>query len=250
MASRKAAKRNSRTGQFGLGNTAGGRPRYVKKGSGLHNATSGYKPQKQGRTGKNNKSGFTIKQTKVAVVPYARASLRSQTIGANAGFDVPGLRTKRRVSFGGYVRVERRQASMVENRIRNNYNGAVNKLVSKLSPNSKADPFVKKAVQYVAREQVNKRLGRQFRVIGTDSSFARLGTSRYGLPSVVVRKGRSRVSDADRAKGRSDFNRAMSNLQAGKKAARSQNLRAPRRTKNPQKPKVVITRRKPIAGRK
>lgn len=138
----------------------------------------------------------------------------------------------------------------MESRLRGTYNNTLNGLVGKLSPNAKADPYVKKAVQYVAREQINKRLGRQFRVAGTDRSFARLGTSRYGLPSIVVRQGRSRVSDGDRARGRSDFNRAMSNLQAGKQQAKAFNLRAERRVKNPPKAKVVIKRRKQTAGRR
>lgn len=174
---------------------------------------------------KRKKGRNSNKIGRVSVVPYARGSLRSGTVGVNAG---TGLTPKTRISFGGYVRLERTQTGKLEKKIAQTHETTVNAIVSKISPSRKMDPFVREAIRQVSRAQINKRIGGQIRVPGTDSAHARFGTSRYGLPSVVVRKGRSRVSAAKRSNGIGEFNDRMRDLQAGrkvKKTARPQRRR-------------------------
>lgn len=176
------------------------------------------KPPKK-RSGKNSKSG------RIAVVPYARGSLRSGTVGVNAGTP---LTSKARLSFGGYVRLEKTQTGKLEKKIAQTHETTVNAIVKKISPSRKMDPFVRESIRQVSRAQINKRIGGQVRIPGTDTAHARVGTSRYGLPSVVIRKGRSRVSSGKRNDGIADFNDRMRNLQAGrkvKKTARPQRRR-------------------------
>lgn len=181
---------------------------------------NGSNPAPKRKKGKNSKIG------KVAVVPYARGSLRSGTVGVNAGTNVS---SKARVSFGGYVRLERTQTSKLEKKIAQTHETTVNAIVKKISPNEKMDPAIRSAIRQVSRAQINKRIGGQVRVPGTQSAQARLGTSRYGLPSVVVRKGRSRVSTKDRRSGINEFNDRMKALQEGRKVKKT--VRPQRRRK-------------------
>lgn len=178
-------------------------------------------PKRKGSSGKNG----TNKIGRVSVVPYARGSLRSGTVGVNAG---TGLTPKTRISFGGYVRLERNQPGKLEKKIAQTHETTVNAIVSKISPSRKMDPYVRDAIRQVSRAQINKRIGGQFRIPQTESAYGRVGTSRYGLPSFVVRRGRSRVSTAKRTAGIADFNDRMRDLQAGrkvKKTARPQRRR-------------------------
>lgn len=152
---------------------------------------------------------------KIAAVPYARASLRSQTVGINAGTN---LTRKYRVSVGGYARIERRQATLVESAIRNTNDRAVKGLVNKISPSEKLDPLVEAGVRKAQQRIIRKVTGGQHN-IGRNAS-ARVGTSRVGLPSVVIRKGSHKVSDKSRNAGIDKYKAQMTGIKQARAAAK------------------------------
>ncbi len=153
---------------------------------------------------------------KVAAVPYARASLRSQTVGLNAGTN---LTRNYRVSIGGYARIERRSSSQVESAIRNTNDKAINRITKKLSPSEKLEPLVEAGVRKAQQRAFRKVLGGQHD-LGKGVS-ARVGTSRLGLPSVVLRKGTHKVGDKKRNAGIDRYNSRMQGIKQTRAAAKT-----------------------------
>lgn len=151
----------------------------------------------------------------VAVVPYARASLRSQTAGVNSGVN---LTKNYRLSVGAYARIERRTASKIESAIRNKNDAALNRVAKKLAPDEKLEPLVKAGVQAAQKKAIRKVLGGQHKV--GSNAYARLGTSRVGLPSISIRKGTSRVSAKKRNAGIERYEAHMKGLQQKRAAAK------------------------------
>lgn len=175
-----------------------------------------YKRDRKGRFAKvNTLSGTKVKKAlskagNPAVVPYARASLRSQTVGVNSGVN---LSDHRRLSAGFYVRVERRSQSDLEKKIKATDRKVVHKITRKISPHREADPYVEKAIKKARQKVVNKTLGGQKRVGG--NAYARLTTTQGGLPSVSVRKGMAKVPASKRRKAIDDYNARMSTALKG-----------------------------------
>lgn len=172
-------------------------------------------------------SGASSIKRNAAVVPYVRTSLRSQTVGVNAGSNVSrGLR----VSVGAYARIERRNAGALEQQIKKADTSAIQKITRTVSPNRKADPFIEAGLRSARRKIVNKTIGGQKKL--GDKAYARLTTSQSGLPSVSIRKGQQRVSASKRRAGIDRYNAAMAT-----------SLRRNR-------PKVSRPQRRNVAGRR
>lgn len=194
----------------------------------------GFKPggrKIKGALKKHNPGGVKFgngkKSKNISIVPYARQSLSSTTGGVNAGANIS---KKYRISTGAYFRVERRAPTELEKKIKaadRKFFGAV---ASKIAPAAYQDS-VAQALQAGRARIVNKKLGHQVKVlpVGEAGGYARLTTSRKGIPTVTIRAGKSKVSDKDRRKGINDYNKAMSNL----KQNRQKQSRAQRRGKNP-----------------
>lgn len=151
----------------------------------------------------------------VAVVPYARASLRSQTAGINSGVN---LTKNYRLSLGAYARVERRTASKIESVIKTKHGAALDRIAKKLAPSKNLEPLVKAGVQAAQKKALRKVLGGQHKV--GSNAYARLGTSRVGLPSISIRKGTARVSAKKRNAGIDRYEAAMKGIQQKKAAAK------------------------------
>lgn len=153
---------------------------------------------------------------KVAIVPYGRASLRSQSFGVNTGTNISKTR---RVSAGFYIRLERKAPSKLEKGITSAHRNSINAVVKKLSPHEKVEPFVEKAVRGVISSQVRKHIGGE-RQVGNKNAFARLGTSRGGSPSIIVRRGQTKVSAPKRGAGIHQYNSDMAALQGSRAKAK------------------------------
>lgn len=143
------------------------------------------------------------KTSRVSAVPYARVSPRSVTGGINAGTK---LGSKHRIVVGGYARIERTTTTNTEKQIKQALDNA--------------SPLAKFGLKKIMSKQAK---------IGNNAS-AHLGTSSSGLPSVIIRKGISKVPGDKRAKGIEKFNAAMARNAAGKKVKKS---RPQRRSANP-----------------
>lgn len=156
------------------------------------------------------------KGKRVAVVPYARASLRSQTVGVNTGAPIS---PNRRISAGFYFRLERTKPNKVEKAITTAHRNSVNAVVKKLSPHKAVEPYVEKAVRGVVSSQIQKHIGGERR-LGKGNAFGRLGTSRGGSPSIIVRKGQSKVSRPKRQAGISQYNTDMAAIQGSRAKAK------------------------------
>lgn len=175
-----------------------------------------YKRDRKGRFAKVGSLRSKVAGSKIgknaAVVPYARVGVRSQSAGVNAGANIT---PKFRVSAGAYVRVERRQQTGLEKKIKSADKAAINKITKAISPTRSVDPYIEKALQKSRRKIVNKTIGGQ-KKIGTGAS-ARLTTSQGGLPSLTVRRGMSKVPTARRRKAIDDYNAAMQRSLKGNK---------------------------------
>jgi len=113
------------------------------------------------------------------LVPYVRVNKRSQTGGFNVGTIIPG--TGKRVVFGGYTRVENTHRH-------NSLDMMLDNITSKVAPRGSRQRAVmgyfKKNVT-VTNPAVRARLG---------GAEVRLGTSRGAGPTIIVRRGKHKVS--------------------------------------------------------
>jgi hypothetical protein len=130
----------------------------------------------------------------VNAVPYARVSPRSVTGGVNAGTK---LGSKHRLVIGGYARIERTTTTKGEKQLKQALDNAT--------------PLAKFGLKKIMSKQAK---------IGKNAS-AHLGTSSSGLPSVIIRRGMSKVPGDKRAKGIQQFNAAMERNAAGKKVKKT-----------------------------
>lgn len=164
-------------------------------------------------------------KSSLAVVPYARTSLRSQSVGVNSGMN---LSKNYRISAGGYVRLERRTANAAEAKLTSVNKSLTSAVTKKLSPNPKMDKYVAAGIEKARQQVVNKALGKQYKIGG---SSVRLTTSRPGTPSITIRRGESKVSTKNRLDGKAEYQRRMRNIAEGRKIANEVNKRPARRRK-------------------
>lgn len=143
-----------------------------------------------------------------AVVPYARTSLRSQSVGVNAGFN---LTSNYRISYGGYARLERRQANAAELALKDVNSKATRAVARAISPSRALDDKIEKAVNVGRQKAINKALRGQKNLGGT-GYYGRITTSRAGTPSITIRKGAAKVSTEKRAEGISQYDQRMAEL--------------------------------------
>lgn len=146
--------------------------------------------------------------------PYARVNKRSQTIGINTGTIIPG--TNKRIALGGYVRLENRNKN--HNLIDRHISGALNRHAGKGTKAGTVRQFVNKNV-HVDTPGVRVKLG---------GSQARLGTSRGGGPTVIIRRGAHKVQLTKSQSGVRRYNKrvvAVTKLPKTRKARRGRRRR-------------------------
>lgn len=113
-------------------------------------------------------------------VPYVRANKRSQTGGFNVGTIIPG--TRKRIVIGGYTRLE----NTSKNGFINTALGNVGKSIAPSgSGRRKVMDFFKKNVS-ISNPAIRARVG---------GAEARLSTSRGAGPTIVIRRGRHKISE-------------------------------------------------------
>lgn len=147
---------------------------------------------------------FKGRQLPVHVVPYARANKRSQTIGFNAGGKVP--RTHKRLVGGAYLRIETTTRHTTADKI-------AGKAVSKVLPSGTRRG--RAAGAFKRNFSINNPALR-----GTRGNVqGRLSTSRGAGPTLVIRRGRHKVSQSKSATGIQKYDTRMKAI-AGAKAAK------------------------------
>lgn len=133
----------------------------------------------RGKAPKRANRGEGLVGLKRNFVPYARANKRSQTAGFNVGTIIPG--TNKRIVFGGYSRFENtNKKNIIDSTISN----VVKKIAPKNSRTEKVFGFFKKNVS-INNPAVRASIG---------NAQVRLGTSRGAGPTLIIRRGRHKIS--------------------------------------------------------
>ena len=152
-------------------------------------------------SGSHENRGRGIAGLKKNFVPYARVNKSSGTGGFNAGTIIPG--TGKRIVFGGYSRIETTDKLTAIDRM-------VSKQASKLMPNGTkrggVRNFWNKNV-FFDNPTVRAKVG---------GAQVRLGTSRRGGPTIIVRKGRHKVVEMKSYSGTKRYNKRMRTVQNSK----------------------------------
>ncbi|HPE53016.1 MAG TPA: hypothetical protein PK852_02755 [Mesotoga prima] len=133
----------------------------------------------RGKASSSKNRGIGKKGFKANFVPYARVNKHSITIGHNTGAIIPG--TRKRAVTGGYFRIENTHKKGAIDR---QVDRALNALAPKGTRRAKLRRYLKRNVVVTnpaIRASVN-------------NVEARLGTSRGVGPTVIVRRGRHKVS--------------------------------------------------------
>lgn len=123
--------------------------------------------------------GIGVKGIRKNTVPYVRANKRSQTLGANAGTIIPG--TGKRLVIGGYARLEN---TSKKNAVDNALRGIGNSIFPRGTTRGRAKKYFRENVT-VTNPAVRAKMG---------GAEVRLGTSRGSGPTVILRRGRHKVS--------------------------------------------------------
>lgn len=162
--------------------------------------------------------GVGLTGLKRNTIPYARANKRSQTIGVNAGTIIPGSR--KRVVFGGYVRLENTHGNGID---------TVSKKVANragVTKNSKVSKIYRKVKSQVGVTTPALRKN-------VKNAQVRVGTSRRAGPTVIVRRGRHKSSMPSSQRAVNRYDNRMARI-AGAKA----------KTKKPRQARRKATRKK------
>lgn len=112
-------------------------------------------------------------------IPYARVNKRSQTGGFNVGTIIPG--TNKRIVIGGYTRLENTNKNNLLDR-------ALGGIGSVVAPKGSRQ---RKVLNYFKRNVTVTNPALRGRFGGAE---VRLGTSRGAGPTLIVRRGRHKVS--------------------------------------------------------
>lgn len=124
------------------------------------------------------------------VVPYSRHSLRSHSVGINAGSRIS---PKYRVSVGGYAKIERVAPTNLEKRLKAADDAATQRVVSKMSPHPLADKMVEAIYKKGKRSTIDAVLGGE-KALGA-KSYARLSTNKSAMPVITIEHNRKRKRD-------------------------------------------------------
>ncbi len=123
--------------------------------------------------------GIGVKGLKKNTIPYVRANKRSQTLGANAGTIIPG--TGKRLVIGGYARLEN---TSKKNAVDKALANVGNSIFPRGTARGRAKKYFRENVT-VTNPAMRAKVG---------GSEVRLGTSRGSGPTVILRRGRHKVS--------------------------------------------------------
>lgn len=151
-----------------------------------------------------------------ASVPYARVSTRSVTGGWNGGVN---LSKNYRLSVGGYARIQKRGKTDLQKKfeaVSAREDALISKVAGKITQDERLKPRIEAAARRARTKLVNKAIGGQYNLPGGKAT-GRLTTSQNGLPTVTIRKGRSRVSRSARGAAMADYNEAMRTSLKGNK---------------------------------
>lgn len=166
----------------------------------------------RGHAPKPANRGIGISGLAKNTVPYVRANKRSQTSGFNAGTIIPG--TNKRIVIGGYTRIENTTRHSHIDTILGQV-GA--KIAPKNSRTRKIADFFRKNVK-VTNPAARATLG---------GAEVRLGTSRGAGPTIIVRRGRHKISQNASMRSIKRFDTHAKKLHARKKKkARPQRRRS------------------------
>lgn len=157
----------------------------------------------RGRAPKRANRGEGFSGLKKNLVPYVRANKRSQTAGFNVGTIIPG--TNKRIVFGGYSRFENTNK-------KNFIDTAIGNVGKKVAPKgSKARSvldYFKKNVT-VTNPALRTTFGK---------AEARISTSRGAGPTLVIRRGRHKISQEASRKAIKRYDTYARKLHARKKS--------------------------------
>lgn len=133
----------------------------------------------RGKAPKASNRGIGVKGIRKNTVPYVRANKRSQTLGANAGTIIPG--TGKRLVIGGYARIEN---TSKKNAVDNALRGIGNSVFPRGTKRGLAKKYFRDNVT-VTNPAMRAKVG---------GAEVRLGTSRGSGPTVILRRGKHKVS--------------------------------------------------------
>lgn len=133
----------------------------------------------RGKAAKKSNRGQGFKGLKSNFIPYVRANKRSQTIGYNAGTYVLG--TNKRIVTGQYVRVETAGKKT-----------AIDRGISYLTDAALPYGTKRRKVRNYLKNNVTVTNPAVRAAVG--GAEVRLGTSRRAGPTVIVRRGRHKIS--------------------------------------------------------
>lgn len=145
-----------------------------------------------------------LKGLKRSTIPYVRVNKRSQTAGVNAGTIIPG--THKRIVGGAYLRLETTTRHTTADKI-------AGKVAGKVFP--KGTRRGRAASSFKRNFSINNPALRAT----ARGHQVRLSTSRGAGPTVVVRRGRHKTSQAKSAAGIKRYDARMRTI-AGAKAAK------------------------------
>lgn len=153
------------------------------------------------------KRGAGIGGVKKNSIPYARINKNSQTIGLNSGTIIPG--TGKRIAFGGYLRLENtnRKNNPIDKAIR----GLANSFAPKGSKAGKVREYFNKNVTVTA-PLLRANVG---------GSQVRLGTSRRGGPTLIIRRGNHKTPQLKSQQGIKKYNKRIATISKQKKTRRA-----------------------------
>lgn len=133
----------------------------------------------RGRAPKRANRGEGFSGLAKNAIPYVRVNKRSQTSGFNAGTIIPG--TNKRIVIGAYTRFE--------NTNRKNFlDTALGKIGSRVAPRNSTQ---RSLMNYFKKNITVTNPALRARIGGAE---ARISTSRGAGPTIVVRRGRHKVS--------------------------------------------------------
>ena len=162
------------------------------------------------------KRGQGIAGLKKNFVPYARLNKNSGTGGFNVGTVIPG--TGARIAIGGYSRIETM-------RRKNSFERMISRKSHQWMPNGTKRGSV--------RNFWNKNVFFDKPTVRANIKGAqvRLGTSRRGGPTIIVRKGNHKVVDMKTFGGTRRYDKRMRTINRSRTNKKSKKQRAQRRGK-------------------
>lgn len=181
------------------------------------------------KTASRRNRGVGVKGLEKNLIPYARISKRSATVGANTGTFIPF--TNKRINFGGFFKVEDARKKTAVDRIAQS---AWNSVAPKGST-------VDLVGRHIAKHVKVDNPAIRYSAPGTNSRHGvqvRLGTSRKSGPTLTIRRGTHKRTQSESKSGIKRYDKQMSKIQ-GKRVKESK----PRPTRRRQAARKRAARR-------